>query len=145
MAEDNPDDLMNWWTHQDNYVNIYFNEVARAIYSYDGLEGLLPMVVNEGEVYNTKYTLTLPDNINDMNNVKIVTLLLDTGTGEILNADRCLLTDIPNTGIDDGMNNGPKCYDIYNSVGMKVRTNAQSTKGLRKGLYIVNGKKFVIR
>lgn len=144
-AVDNPDDLMNWWTHQSSPVEVMFNEVARAIYSYDGVEGLLPKAVTEGETYKTKYTLTMPDNVSNMDNVKIVTLLLDTRTGEILNADRCQLTDIPDTGISNVTADDNKRHDIYNSLGMKVGTNASSAKGLRKGLYIINGKKIAVR
>ena len=144
-AVDNPDDLMNWWRHQSSPVEVMFNEVARAIYSYDGVEGLLPKAVTEGETYKTKYTLTMPDNVSNMDNVKIVTLLLDTRTGEILNADRCQLTDIPDTGISNITADNVKRHDIYNSLGMKVGTNASSAKGLRKGLYIINGRKVIIR
>ena len=144
-AEDNPDDLMNWWVHQSSPIPITFNEVARAIYDYYGLEGLLPKEVSEGETYKTKYTLTMPDNVNNLINVKIVTLLLDTKSGEILNADRCTLTDVPETGISEVTTADNKCFDIYNTLGMKVRTKASSAKGLRKGLYIINGKKISIR
>ncbi|MGM9713191.1 MAG: Omp28-related outer membrane protein [Prevotella sp.] len=144
-AEDNPDDLMNWWTHQSSPVEITFNEVARAIFDYDGVKGLLPKAVTEGETYKTKYTLTMPDNVDDINNVRIVTLLLDTRTGEILNADRCQLTDIPDTGISNTTADDNIRHDIYNTVGMKVGTNASSAKGLRKGLYIINGKKITVR
>jgi hypothetical protein len=33
--------------------------------------------------------------------------------------------------------------DVYTISGMKVRTATQSTKGLEKGIYIVNGKKVI--
>lgn len=144
-AEDNPDDLMNWWTHQSSPVEVMFNEVARAIYSYDGVEGLLPKAVTEGETYKTKYTLTMPDNVSNMDNVKIVTLLLDTRTGEILNADLCSLSDIPDTSISNITTDDNKRHDIFNSLGMKVGTDTTPAKGLRKGLYIMNGRKVIIR
>lgn len=35
--------------------------------------------------------------------------------------------------------------DIYTITGVKVRSNANSTAGLPKGLYIMNGKKFVVK
>ncbi len=144
-AEDNPDDLMNWWVHQSSPVEVMFNEVARAIYSYDGVEGLLPKAVTEGETYKTKYTLTMPDNVSNMDNVKIVTLLLDTRTGEILNADLCSLSDIPDTSISNVTTDDNKRHDIFNSLGMKVGTDTTPAKGLRKGLYIMNGRKVIIR
>lgn len=50
------------------------------------------------------------------------------------------------TGISDvtaaeNMNRG----DIYNLNGVKVRANATSLKGLAKGIYIMNGKKYVVK
>ena len=144
-AEDNPNDLMNWWVHQDSPVTMTFNEVAREIFDYNGVEGLLPRGVTEGETYKTKYTLTVPDNVKDLSNVRIVTLLLDTRTGEILNADLCSLSDIPDTSISNITTDDNKRHDIFNSLGMKVGTDTTPAKGLRKGLYIMNGRKVIIR
>lgn len=144
-AEDNPDDPMNWWVHQDSPVTMTFNDVAREIFDYNGVEGLLPRVVTEGETYKTKYTLTVPDNVKDLSNVRIVTLILDTRTGEILNADLCSLSDIPDTSISNVTTDDNKRHDIFNSLGMKVGTDTTPAKGLRKGLYIMNGRKVIIR
>lgn len=144
-AEDNPDDPMNWWVHQDSPVTMTFNDVAREIFDYNGVEGLLPRVVTEGETYKTKYTLTVPDNVKELSNVRIVTLLLDTRTGEILNADLCSISDIPDTSISNITTDDNKRHDIFNSLGMKVGTDTTPAKGLRKGLYIMNGRKVIIR
>lgn len=144
-AEDNPDDPMNWWVHQDSPVTMTFNDVAREIFDYNGVEGLLPRVVTEGETYKTKYTLTVPDNVKDLSNVRIVTLILDTRTGEILNADLCSISDIPDTSISNITTDDNKRHDIFNSLGMKVGTDTTPAKGLRKGLYIMNGRKVIIR
>ncbi len=51
------------------------------------------------------------------------------------------------TGIDDIVidGNDHKAYDIYNVNGQLVRKNATSTEGLSKGLYIMNGKKVIVK
>ena len=55
--------------------------------------------------------------------------------------------DIDVVGIKDvvadteTVNNG----DVYNLSGVKIRSNANSLKGLEKGIYIMNGKKYVVR
>ena len=36
-------------------------------------------------------------------------------------------------------------FDVYNLNGMKVRSGATSLDGLAKGIYIVNGKKYVVK
>ena len=71
----------------------------------------MPENVTAGETYTSKYTLSLPDNIQNAKNLKIVTLLLDTRTGEILNADRTTISgefDVAVKYIKDGQ----KVFDI---------------------------------
>jgi thiol-disulfide isomerase/thioredoxin len=81
-------DYMYEWTQKESTVNMVFNDVARGIYgSADGVEGSVPTTIEESKVYNYEYKLTLPDNIQDKNNIRIVTLLIDGETGEIENAD----------------------------------------------------------
>lgn len=36
-------------------------------------------------------------------------------------------------------------HDIYNIMGQKVRSNALSTDGLKSGIYIINGKKVLVK
>ena len=38
-----------------------------------------------------------------------------------------------------------EAYDVYNLSGQAVRVNASSAERLAKGIYIVNGKKIVIK
>ena len=54
------------------------------------------------------------------------------------------------TGIVDGIDaimaaNGGKPFDIYSVSGQLVRRGATSAEGLRPGVYIVNGRKLVVR
>lgn len=144
-AEDNPDHIMNWWIHQGPYVEMTFNDVARAIYDYDGIAGQLPKVITEGETYKCQYTVTLPDNIQNVENLSIVTLLLDTRTGEILNADRTAITGDPTVGIKDVKDSAGKTFDVYDITGTKVRNHATTLNGLPKGIYIVNGAKVIVK
>ena len=39
----------------------------------------------------------------------------------------------------------PLSYDVYNLNGMLVRKNATDLNGLNKGIYIVNGKKYIVK
>lgn len=49
------------------------------------------------------------------------------------------------TGIDQMENNGVQAYDVYTLQGIQVLKGASSLNGLQKGIYIVNGKKVVIK
>lgn len=49
------------------------------------------------------------------------------------------------TGIDQIVNGGAQTYDVYTLQGIQVLKGAASLNGLQKGIYIVNGKKVVIK
>ena len=49
------------------------------------------------------------------------------------------------TGIDQIVNGGAQTYDVYTLQGVQVLKGAASLDGLQKGIYIVNGKKVVIK
>lgn len=140
------DEGMNWWGNQGSKVEILFNDVARKIYDdYYGVEGSLPSVITEGETYKSEYTMTLPDNVQDAKNLKVVALLLDMSTGEILNADRTSISDEVPSGIAAVSGGSSGTFDVYNLMGMKIRLGASSLKGLPQGVYIVNGRKVAVR
>lgn len=48
---------------------------------------------------------------------------------------------ILDVNVSEAIKNG----DVYSINGVKVRANANSLKGLEKGLYIMNGKKYVVK
>lgn len=86
---DNPDDYMNEWYKKGSPIEMKFNDVARGIYpDLNGMEGSVPTSVVAGQTYEYEYTFDLPDNIQDKKNIRIVTLLIDNKSGEIMNADR---------------------------------------------------------
>ena len=86
---DNPDDYMNEWYKKGTPVEMNFNDVARGIYGgLNGTEGSVPTSVMAGQPYEYEYTFDLPDNIQDKKNIRIVTLLIDNKSGEIMNADQ---------------------------------------------------------
>ena len=38
-----------------------------------------------------------------------------------------------------------KAFDVYTTTGVKVRSNATSLKGLPRGIYMINGKKVLVK
>lgn len=71
----------------------------------------------------------------------------DDAIGGEVSAPAKLSFDGFTTSIDDVNidGNAYKSYDIYNINGQLVRKNATSTDGLSKGLYIMNGKKVIVK
>lgn len=49
------------------------------------------------------------------------------------------------TGIENIEQNQADIYDVYNLQGQLIRKNATSLNGLAKGIYIVNGKKVMVK
>lgn len=88
------DHYMDWWVHQEYYVSMMYNHVARGIYGNEnGVRGSIPATIAKGKSYSYDYTITLPDNIVDKKNIRMITLLMDTKTDEILNAAECVIKD----------------------------------------------------
>lgn len=86
------DHYMDWWVHQDYYVSMTYNHVARGIYGNEnGVNGSIPATIAKGKSYSYNYTITLPDNIVDKKNIRVITLLMDTKTDEIMNAAECVI------------------------------------------------------
>lgn len=55
------------------------------------------------------------------------------------------IVEAESSGIDDILVSGTTDSDIYSINGIKVHTNGQSNKDLPKGIYIINGKKVVVK
>lgn len=141
-AVDDPYNLMNWWVHQNFYVEMTYNDVARIIYDYDGIAGQLPKEITKGETYKCQYALTLPDNIQNAKNLKIVTLLIDTRTGEILNADRTTIAgDYDATAIQT-IKAVKTDAPVYTLSGQQVSRDSLKSK---KGIYIIGGRKVIVK
>lgn len=49
------------------------------------------------------------------------------------------------TGIEDVKTLAGKTFDVYSIDGMLVRKNATNLNGLAKGIYVVNGKKYIAK
>lgn len=64
-----------------------FNHVARAIYDdYHGIAGSLPSRIEAGETYSFTHGFKAPEAVLDWDNVKVIGMVIDNATGEILNA-----------------------------------------------------------
>jgi hypothetical protein len=52
---------------------------------------------------------------------------------------------LSSTGIKDILMPDGEAHDIYNLQGRKVKTKATSLEGLSPGVYIINGKKTILK
>ena len=77
-----------------------YEEVARAIHAPLGLANSVPTSFTELEELNHSQTIKLPSNINNKDNVEVIVMLLNA-KGEVVNADKMKMKDMPTVGIKD--------------------------------------------
>ena len=132
------DDYMYDWTQKSEKLSLTFNDVARGIYpSANGESGSVPSSVETGVAYEHEFTVNIPSNVSDVNNICIVTLLIDGDTAEILNADKVSVT-ATSTGIQTLKRTSQEEDTWYNLNGQRVDRPT-------KGLYIKDGKKVFVK
>lgn len=146
-----------------------FDNVARGIYGeFNGMTGLLPEKMATNASYPVTYSFTMPKNIQNLDNTKIVALLLDDSQIQmrrseeysvIANADRMKLeVDRNMSGVDEVTEDAD---DIIKVEGNRIYTTVSCerfevftidgkrtvSENLAKGFYVaravVNGRTYV--
>lgn len=154
---------------EDGEVNDLFDNVARGIYGeFNGMTGLLPEKMATNASYPVTYSFTMPKNIRNLDNTKIVALLLDESQIQmrllseysvIANADRMKLeVDKNMSGVDEVTDDAD---DIIKVEGNRIYTTVSCerfevftidgkrtvSENLAKGFYVaravVNGRTYV--
>lgn len=139
-----------FWTSAGGYVQVNYADVARAVsgVSFHGQSNLIPLQVNAGETYTATTSIKFPAK-SDVLNCGVVTLLINSTTGEIVNAARTF--DIDTTGVEEIgadsvearftlnggtilLNGSSENVEVYTLQGVRV-----ANSGLERGLYIVRG------
>lgn len=80
---------MGGFENEGPLVDIPFDDVSRGIFkSYTGTMRSVPTTLVKGETYTYSYELTLPNTIQNKENIEIAVLLINSKSGEIMNADK---------------------------------------------------------
>lgn len=130
------------WSDAASSVMTIYNEVGRVIVDPFGIDGSIPEVISKGESYT--YTTKVPtSSVKDINNCKVVAMILDTETYEVVNS---VQTEIAydTTGVEGiEENTKEEVFKVYNPQGIKVLETKDTADfdNLAKGIYIINGKK----
>lgn len=127
-------------------LNHPFQDVARTIYpSFNGRSGELPNSPEADLKYQTSAEINTANiTIADSSKLEIVTLLVNGVVGNVLAADKKAVTYTSDgeTGIGNVEQDLTVTeFPIYNILGIKV----SQTGKLPKGIYIQNGKKFMVK
>ena len=141
------DDDMKWWRDAPYYVTDmeYDHVPVNTLGIKSGIQGSIrsPIVSGEQQDYSNTVTTINKDVIQDKSRLSAVAILLNTQTGRIVNAAKA---DIQPYGaaaipsVDDGRHAMP--HAASDLQGRRLLTHPSS---LRKGIYILNGKKIFIK
>ena len=115
------------------------NSYYQFIGNYDNL-GLTPFYKGDYFYSNNKLSKVAYDGVlMNLKGFRAYFHAINSGAASV-----SVLFDSPE-GIEELESTRPATYTVYSLSGLLVRRNATSLHGLRPGLYIVNGKKMLIR
>lgn len=126
---------MGGWGKLPYYVETMYDNVAREVLpNITGQGNPIPTTMERDVPAQMSYRVEPGSYVKNVENAKVVTLLLNAETGEIVNADLkpfAGVTSVAMPGLKENADAAQKTYDLF---GRKVVQP-------QKGLYIVDGKK----
>ncbi|MBR4297751.1 MAG: hypothetical protein IKT82_06150 [Bacteroidaceae bacterium] len=134
---------MGGFEKEDSRVYMLHDHVARSISTLNGESESVPSQPKARTDYQHEYVLTLPDNIQNKENIELIVLLINQSTGEIENADVKKFADIQAFGtteisqISAKSSSAEVYYDLYG--------RRYSEKPKQSGVYIHRGNKIIIQ
>lgn len=137
------DDDLSEYVFGPRYINMEYNHVAIAIAGInDGIEGSISLPVSCGETQHYVHDMDLATNalVQDKGQLYAVAMLVDTRTGTIANAAKAKVLRYGTNGIENlGSEKQTETKTVHDLQGRKI------SKPQQKGIYIVNGRKVVVR
>lgn len=119
------------------------NDVVRSVVgqTLSGTIGLFPTTVEAGKTYSAQLSSRWPESIASADNATAVALLIDSQSGEVVNACK---TAVRKAGDPNAMESITPDEDaasagIYNLNGLRI------SAPVKKGIYISNGKKYIVK
>lgn len=134
---------MGGFENENPNVSIFHNHVARFISDVKGTKGTVPSSPEGGVDHTYSYSLVMPDNIQNKDNIEIIVLLINRESEIIENADRILAVDIldyNSSGIMDIVVDHGNSDVWYTLDGVRL-----SGRPKTKGIYVNNGKKVLVK
>ena len=137
------------WLNKPNPAQTFYNDVARVIYPVGESaerEGVLPTEMRRGVPVSQTFHIFLPSSVQNASRLRIVGLLLDTQTGEILNADQQKFPTVigTSTGIYAPLApNAANASDAHSANAPHYDLSGRPISPAQPGLHIVNGKKIL--
>ena len=91
-----------YWSNQPEWVELIYNDVARQLNTYSGINNSIPANVVAGQTYEFSYSNNLISAIKSLDNINIIAYLINRKTGEVVNAAMLRSNEIAgNNGVED--------------------------------------------
>ncbi len=125
---------------------VIHNDVARSVIgtTLGGTLGLLPATLQSGTDYTASVRAAFPTTVLNPARAHLACLLIDSQSGEVLNAARCDILDA-GTGLTGPASDASR-QDVYSLSGRLLLRNATPSqwRSLPRGLYVIGGRKVSI-
>ena len=132
-----PEDLAAFVEQGPSLTGLTYNDVARGIYDCFGLEGSLTGNISNGDLQTHTYSIPLPQTVLNTDNLRLVAMVVDLQTLEVVNAVQVPVGESNTTGI--GAVTEPAKAEITAENGaVSVSTEGGAT-GVAK-VYSTDGK-----
>lgn len=125
------------WEKQPSKVDLIYNDVARKLDTYAGIKGSVPAGINAGEVYTYSHEVTVPQAVDNLDEINLVVYLINKTTGAIENATTLKtsaidgVAGVESVAVDEVAVDAPVEY--YNLQGVKVLNPGSGLYIVRKG------------
>lgn len=144
---------MAGWENLDLHVSKTFDNVVRVCQDFDGIPDSCPESIKKGQ--KVSCTTSIPVGDTTGGKLKVVALIIDTVTGEVMNAERVDVSGgagVGSIGNDSGISivsengsitvSGASDVKFYNLAGMRLA----KAENLSAGVYLVvaDGKSFKV-
>ena len=131
-----------WYNSPSSVTGVKFNHVAVAAWDIEkGVKNSVNSVIQAGEEQKFTFNASINNNtvIQDKNKLKVIAMLIDRSTGLVVNAAQAEVGKNDPTGINGTESIQKEDGTVYDMSGRRVSTP------LKKGIYIVNGRKVAIK
>lgn len=122
---------MNGWEKKSAKVSTLFNDVARYYDCFPGIENSLPTTIEANSV--NSYLIDLPLSNVSGNEYRVIALLTNGETGEIVNACQYDMAKDNNPNAVEGVIDGNLPVEYFNLNGMKVSNPTEGIFIRRQG------------
>lgn len=125
------------WESLPGEVETMYNDVARSMFSYTGLEGSVPATVEAGQQYTFSYNVPLSNAlVKNKENLNVVTYVINLTNGSIENAfglTSSQIKDETSSISDINVEDANAPVEYFNLQGVKVANPANGIYIMRQG------------